>query len=457
MERLKTQPGLVVAHGLGSGKTLTSIAAQEALGIPGTVVVPASLKENYQKELRKHLKGKKAKRDILSMQALARSKQEIKAPILIVDEAHRLREPGTSTQAVLGKAEAEKRMLLTASPFYNRPSDIVPLVNIAAGSKILPEDKREFEKKFIETKKVGPGFFGWLRGIKPGIAQSVKEKEKKHLEDVFSTWVDYHPAASKDYPSVSREVIEVPMGKAQLKLYSAVMNQAPPWVKYKILKGLPPSKTEAKSLNAFLSGTRQISNTTKAFAPNVISEEPKINEAFNRLQSTLKKDSKAKALVYSNFLSSGIEPYKQKLELAKIPYGEFTGEMPKKEREALVNKYNKGKLKVLLASSAGGEGLDLTGTRLIQLLEPHWNMEKLKQVEGRGIRYKSHEGLPKNKRHVDVQQFLATRSPGSLFERWGWKKPGGSVDQYLYGLAKKKEDIITQFRGLMEEPESGKL
>jgi N12 class adenine-specific DNA methylase len=37
------QPGLVVIHGLGSGKTLSSIAAQDALGLDATTVVPAAL------------------------------------------------------------------------------------------------------------------------------------------------------------------------------------------------------------------------------------------------------------------------------------------------------------------------------------------------------------------------------------------------------------------------------
>ena len=62
-QRIKNQPGLVVAHGLGSGKTLTSIAAQEALNMPSEVLVPAALQANYQKELSKHVKGKHPKTD----------------------------------------------------------------------------------------------------------------------------------------------------------------------------------------------------------------------------------------------------------------------------------------------------------------------------------------------------------------------------------------------------------
>ena len=57
---------------------------------------------------------------------------------------------------------------------------------------------------------------------------------------------------------------------------------------------------------------------------------------------------------------------------------------------------------LLLASGAGSEGLDLKGTRLMQLLEPHWNESRLDQVIGRGIRYRSHEGLPPEDRNGKV-------------------------------------------------------
>ena len=47
---------LVLAHSTGSGKTLTSIAAADAIGRPTVVLTPASLVENYRKELAKQVK-----------------------------------------------------------------------------------------------------------------------------------------------------------------------------------------------------------------------------------------------------------------------------------------------------------------------------------------------------------------------------------------------------------------
>ena len=132
------QPGLVVVHGLGSGKTLTSIAAADALGLPADVVVPAALQANYQKELDTHAPKKSPSVAIQSLENAARKGAgRLANPLLIVDEAHRARNPGKTRQAISG-ARAKKKLLLTGSLLYNHPADMAPLINAAAGTNVLP-------------------------------------------------------------------------------------------------------------------------------------------------------------------------------------------------------------------------------------------------------------------------------------------------------------------------------
>jgi SNF2 family DNA or RNA helicase len=445
------QPGLIVAHGLGSGKTLTAIAAHDALNMPADVVVPAALKDNYAKEIAKHTKGKKPSSNIQSLQNLAVKKLVPQNQMLIVDEAHRLRGPqSTAGYQALKKNKAEKRLLLTGSPFYNRPSDIAPLVAIAAGSQVLPTDQAEFEKKYIQQQQVKPGFFKSLMGVRPGVRPVLNPQTKEEMRGILQKWVDYHEGTKTDYPDVTREDVKVPMDSKQLDVYDTMMGKAPLWVRMKVKAGLPPSKQESKELNAFLGAVRQISNTTQGFSQNNAPVAPKIQRAYEELKKELDSNPRSKAVVYSNFLESGINPYKQKLDEAKIPYGEFTGEMSKKKRDQLVRDYNDNKLRTLLLSSAGGEGLDLKGTRLLQVLEPHWNDEKLKQVEGRGIRYKSHADLPKEEQNVRIQRFLATRSPKGILEKIRLSKPGYAVDEYLTQLSGDKDRLNDQFRELLK-------
>jgi len=448
------QPGLVVAHGLGSGKTLTSIAAQDALKMPSEVVVPAALQANYKKEMKKHLRGKRMPTKVLSMQNVARKETPLKAPMLIVDEAHRAREAATKTHDVLKRNKAQKRLLLTGTPFYNRPSDIAPLVNLAAGHSIMPEDRREFEDRYLYNMKKDPGFWASLRGVKGGTVPVIHPQRKKELQSTLQKWVDYYEGSKENFPDVERQDVRVPMTPDQLEVYDTLMKKAPFWVRYKVKKGLPPTKQEAGDLNAFLGGARQVSNTSAPYITQGQPASPKIERAYTDLKKQLDANPRAKAVVYSNYLAAGIDPYKALLAKGGIPYGEFTGQMDKKERDALVRQYNENKIRALLLSSAGGEGLDLKGTRLMQILEPHWNVEKLRQVEGRGIRYGSHADLPPEERKVLIQRYLSTRPRKGMMEKMKMKSPGYGVDEYLTQISQDKERLNHQFRELLKRDQA---
>ena len=192
VERMKGQPGLVVAHGLGSGKTLTSIAAAVKLR-PNktTVLVPAALRANYEKEVAKHVTGWPPM-EIGSLQRAA-LKGIKPTDMLIVDEAHRARDPKSKTHQELRKALANKRMLLTASPVYNKPEDVAPLVNIAAGDRVLPTGKA-FNDKYVAQPPTGwTAFMPWSRK-KPELVR------KEELGETLRTWVDYHQSQGGTSP-----------------------------------------------------------------------------------------------------------------------------------------------------------------------------------------------------------------------------------------------------------------
>lgn len=456
VDRIKKndQPGLLVAHGLGSGKTLTAISAQNELNLPADVVVPASLRANYAKEIKKHVSGKRPKSFIKSMQNVATKGEAPDQEMMIVDEAHRARDPGSKTYKTLKQNKAKKRLLLTGTPLYNRPSDMSSLVNLAAGQDVLPINQKDFEDKYISHEKVNPGLIGRLKGVKPGTRTMLNPKSAKELGNILGKWVDYYEGSKENFPDVERQDIKVKMEKPQQEVYDTLMNKAPAWVRYKVMKGLPPTKQESQQLNAFLGAARQASNTTAPYVTKEKPTDPKIQRAFEELQKNLGANPRSKAVVYSNYLGAGLDPYKKRLDEAKIPYGEFSGQMPKDVRNELVKKYNEGKIRALLLSSAGGEGLDLKGTRLMQVLEPHWNREKLRQVEGRGIRYKSHDALPPEERKVLIQRFLATRRPSGIMQRLHLTKPGYGVDEYLVRMSKEKERLNSQFRELLQKSQS---
>lgn len=452
----KDQPGLVAVHGLGSGKTLTSIAAGEALKRPMNVVLPAALQRNYEKELEKHDAGVDPR--ITSLQRVTRSGALPGATgddFLVVDEAHRLRDPSTKGFQAVRDIPAAKRLLLTGSPTYNHPGDIAPLVNIAAGKRVLPNTTGEFEQRYIGQEQINPGIMArLLHGVRPGARPKLQRTDE--LSKILSKWTDYHenPQDTVDFPERKNETIEVPMSEHQRKVYDSIVGTAPAWMQYKIRKGLPPSKAEASDLNAFLTGARQAALSPGVFQQNMptTASATKQQAAFERLRANIERNPEHRALVYSNYLEAGLNPYRALLDKAQIPYAAFTGEMPDFERQQAVRDYNAGKLRALLLSSAGGEGLDLKGTRQIQLLEPHFNAEKLKQVIGRGIRYQSHADLPEDQRNVTVEQYLSTMPARQGLAKMIMGPADMTADQYLAQMGREKEQLNEQLRSLLRNP-----
>ena len=103
-------------------------------------------------------------------------------------------------------------------------------------------------------------------------------------------------------------------------------------------------------------------------------------------------------------MDSGIGAIQKKLikEFPDLSIEHITGSQSKKRRSEIVSQYNRGEVDVLFISKAGGEGLDLKGTRQIILMESGWNENAEKQVIGRGVRFKSHSHLPTDEQNVVI-------------------------------------------------------
>ena len=443
IDRLREQEGLLVAHGLGTGKTLASIGAADALGGNTEALVPASLQDNYIKEIAKHtLKAPNI--SVRSMQGEALHGTQRPADLLIVDEAHRARETSTKLYQLLKKYPAAKRMLLSATPIYNRPSDIAPLVNIAAGSKAL-RTGQEFKTRY--EGKTSPGL--WDRIVHGEISEPTL-KNKKELKKILNKWVDYEPTSEKDFPKRINENIDVEMTPQQTAIHASALGELPWLQQRRVNQGLPLEKKYLSELNAFQSQTRQIGGSTKKFTPGEATIAPKIQKALADFKGKLRKNDAHRAVVYSNYLDS-LDDYSGALESADIPHATFTGKLPQKKRKAIIEDYNEGRLKALLVSSAGGEGLDLKGTRQLQVLEPHWNDAKLEQVIGRAIRRGSHAHLPEDQRNVAVQRYLARPKPGFIDNLLG-NKPLG-IEQVLSNMSDSKNALNNQVLELLRPKE----
>jgi len=285
-----------------------------------------------------------------------------------------------------------------------------------------------------------------VNGKKTSVRYDINNKEdfKRRIKGL----IDYHNGIDpKDYPSREDLNIEIPMTASQIALYNYYEKKLPSGLRDKIQDQLPPSKQEVAQLNSFLSATRQLSNTTNAFIDDNI-YSPKNEKIVEILKNEIQPN-----LIYSNYLDSGLIPLSKRLDSEKINYGLFTGNISKKEKNELVKKYNSGKLKALLISSSGGEGLDLKNTGAVHIMEPHWNDPKLEQVIGRAIRYKSHEKA--KDKLVEVYKYTSKfpKAEPTLFNELGLTKQIDriSADQYLYNMSDDKKKLNEKFLKILQE------
>jgi superfamily II DNA or RNA helicase len=448
-------PRMLVYHGLGSGKSLSALAAAEAAqrqhGGSYGIVAPASLRGNFQKEVKKFTDSQP---EIMSYTGLGMGKQFKDQPeTLVMDEAARLRNPdAASTRAAFQAAQnADRLMLLTGTPITNEPKDLASIVSMLNKQEITPD---QFEKEYVGYKKVWPGLWGWLHGATPGMKPIIRNGPK--LRSLLEGKVDYQPSKTPEGVNINEQTIRVPLSAEQQRIQKAVRTKVPPGFLWKLDKEFPLSRQELAKLNSFMTGLRQVGLSTQPFRADrdplkAFQQSAKMQEAFKNLKSTLDSDERKKAIIYSNFVDSGLGPYAAGLTQAGVPHAFFHGGVSPKVRQAAVDAYNAGKLRALLIGPAGAEGISTKGTSLIQLMDPHWNEARTQQARGRGLRFDSHAGLPEELKNVAVQRYISSSEEPSLLGKLMGYKRERTGDEVLERLTAEKEKLNEEFRNLLRE------
>lgn len=90
---------------------------------------------------------------------------------------------------------------------------------------------------------------------------------------------------------------------------------------------------------------------------------------------------------------------------------------------------NGEKIKVVIISKAGAEGIDFKNLRQVHIMEPWYNVSRQEQIIGRAIRYCSHSSLPFPQRNAQIFEYATLLADTPREE---------SADLYIYRIAEKK-------------------
>lgn len=143
-----------------------------------------------------------------------------------------------------------------------------------------------------------------------------------------------------------------------------------------------------------------------------------------------------------------MEPPEDKKDFKPARYSLITGDTrisPNNDFEVkgLTDKDNVdgNKVKVILISRAGSEGIDFKYIRQVHILDPWYNMNRIEQIIGRAVRNFSHKDLPFEKRNVEIYMY-ATILDENIVE---------AADLYIYRVAEHKALQIGKVTRLLKE------
>ena len=188
----------------------------------------------------------------------------------------------------------------------------------------------------------------------------------------------------------------------------------------------------------------------------------KLRKYSSKIHSILAniQESKGCVFIYSNLVvnsgteliesildSNGYTPYSNNRNFSNTGkvYAKYSENLSSSERTGIQNAINSisnidgSKIKVIIGSPMVSEGVSFRNVRQVHILEPHWNMARTLQAEGRCIRNYSHIDLPLEERNVNTFWYVAT------------SKKGTTIDELKYMLSEAKDRSNKKIERILKE------
>jgi SNF2 family DNA or RNA helicase len=381
---LKNLPHAAVFNEQRTGKTPTTLKLLEAEGHEKIIIIcPASLVLNWKKEVETWtslkafaVNGTKTKRTntygawTLRKGCLILSKDTAKADIdllskfdkyaLVVDEAHFLRNyKSQQSKAVfkLGK-NASKRLALTGTPAVNKGDDLYGILHFLYPSRF--SSYWAFVERYFKTWS-SPWGVREVSGYK-------RKEELQEILDLISVQRKRSEVMSW-IPPKQYQTIALEMSSKQRKAYDEMLH----------MFTVEEADLDAPSVLAQLTRLRQI-----CLAPELLNiAAPSTKEQF--ILEWLENNPNEQVIIFSNF-SSYLKKLHHKLYKGPYKYGILTGETSKQTRADLVESFQNGDIKILLANiQAAGVGLTLDKASTVIFLDRAYTVAENQQAEDRAV------------------------------------------------------------------------
>lgn len=284
--------------------------------------------------------------------------------VMVVDEAHFLRNYGTTQSKSIFKIKARQRFALTGTPTVKHPSDIFGVLKFLFPQMFISFwdfAERYFEAEFNPFNMTGKS----VGKIRPH-----REEELKKLVAINSI-----SRKRKDVmpwlPDKNVKTVYAKMGFTQQKAYDEMRN----WFTTVMDSG---EEVDATNILTQLMRLRQI-----AIDPRVVGSK-KVGCKTETLIQWLKDRDKPEPVVVMSMFTSYLNLLKSDLEAEGYKVGTITGEMTNNQKQGAADSFQAGELDVLLCNTiSAGTGWTLDRGDTVIFMDNAWNPSDMEQAEDR--------------------------------------------------------------------------
>lgn len=343
----------------------------------------------------------------------------------------------TLYQAIKSSPKDLRLVIMSATPIFDKPAELALTFNLLLNDKNQMPVGDDFYKTYFDSKNQ---------------TMINANQFKQSIRGLVSY---YEGAPSYVFPKTEMHLVKCTMSELQLGMYTYIAKIEDTnidWIKSELT-------------NKYLSGTRSVSNFCYADHTHysemsdsdfILKNLSKYSHKYTKIIKHI-HTVKRTIFIYSNFRKMG---GLQSLARALIMNGYFdyaidgagpnrfaiwSGRESATYRDLVRSVFNSksntdgSEIKIILGSPSIREGVTLLRISEIHILEPYWNLSRIYQVIGRGVRFCSHADLPKKKRTVDVYIYLSVH-----------KLLPVSVDQKIMAMAVRKKLINKQFLSVLK-------
>ncbi len=405
----------VLGYAVGLGKTPTAIAAANIALDEGkvkrfAVVAPSSVKFQWKSEIEK-FSGRKAvvldnstpKRleqsfkdaenadfvianyEMLRNPEYAEKIKALAGNAVIADEAHKIKNDSQQTKAWKETfADAKYHWLLTATPFPNgQPKETHTMLSHVAADKVGSWNQFSREHAVMQSVHTPRG------NIMKPVALKNQAKLREKMKD--SVMLRHHnsPDVNASLPSARYVTHNIDMDKAQAKIYGAMRDNL-----MHELEGMDDDKFKQNAANILTKMKRleQIAVDPDELDPEHADMKklyPKEQWAVDTTMDHLENPDNRGMVIFSD-AKLPIEKLKRAFldkGLSNSEIGIISGDVDPSRRTQIAQEFGDGKIKVVLSTAAGEEGMNLqTGGHTMIHLDTPWVPKSITQREGRILR-----------------------------------------------------------------------